>query len=121
MTDLSDFSLFFECEPQVVVSDVPWDYAGATFHFTTSEDEVRCRLAPGEGQISVVWHQRGLKQLELSLNAYFTTKIELLAGQERLVAIPNRDDLPPLVLQLRPHVFVALGSVPWRPRADIPL
>ncbi|MDO9405712.1 MAG: hypothetical protein Q7T87_16900 [Polaromonas sp.] len=111
MTDLTDFALFFECNPSVRPSDVPWDYSGATFFFETTEDTVHCRLAPGEGQISLVWHQRGLKQVEVSLEWYFDVKLERLADRDRLGAIGNRDDLPPLVVQLRPNVFIALGSV----------
>jgi hypothetical protein len=38
-------------------------------------------------------------------------KLEIQAGRERLVAIPDEEGMPPFVLQLRPHVFIALGGI----------
>ena len=53
----------------------------------------------------------GSNRAELSLRGYFDMKLEVQAGRERLVAIPNEVGMPPFVLQLRPHVFIALGGV----------
>jgi hypothetical protein len=58
-----------------------------------------------------VWRQKDVKRVELSLRGYFDMKVEVQSGRERFVAIPNDGDKPPFVLQLRPHVFVALGAV----------
>ena len=38
-------------------------------------------------------------------------KLEVQSGIERFVAIPDDDSKRPLVLQLRPHVFFALGAI----------
>jgi len=111
MIDLDDLGFFFECDPVVSPSDVSWEYAGVSFLFASGDDEVRCYLAPGEGELSVVWRQNKIKRCELSLQGYFDLKLETQSGVERLVAIPNQNQLAPFVLQLRPHVFVALGAV----------
>lgn len=109
--DLDDLRVFFESEPVIHPSDVPWQYSGASFHFRTDADSVWCRLATGEGELAVVWRQGDIKRLELSLEGYFDMKLETQSGVERFVAIPSRDRNPPFVLQLRPHVFAALGAV----------
>jgi len=111
MIDIDDLAYFFECSPVVTPSDVPWEYAGVSLRFESGEDNLSCRMAPGEGELSLVWHQGSQKRLELSLNGYFDVKLESQSGRELLVAIPNQENLALFVLQLRPHVFVALGAV----------
>ena len=59
--DLHDLTLFFEAEPVVDPSDVPWEYGGVSFRFETPEDLVSCQLAPGEGELALVWRQGGVK------------------------------------------------------------
>jgi hypothetical protein len=45
------------------------------------------------------------------MEGYFNMKLERQSGLDRFVAIPNVDSGRPLVLQLRPHVFFALGAI----------
>ena len=87
--DLHELTLFFEAEPAIHSSDAPWEYGGVSFQFEATEDVVSCRLAPGEGELALVWRQRGVKRAELSLRGYFDMKLEIQAGRERLVAIPD--------------------------------
>lgn len=109
--DLDDLQSFFESEPIYDESDVSWEYSGVACRFVTAQDDVSCRLAPGQGELTLMWRQGGLKRLELSLDNLFLMKIESQSGIERLVAIPEDSTRQPFVLQLRPHIFVALGSV----------
>jgi hypothetical protein len=109
--DLHELTIFFESEPVIGAGDVPWEYAGVSFHFRTATDAVRCRLAPGEGELAISWFQGSIKRAEISLEGYFDMKLEVQSGIERFVAIPDDDSKRPLVLQLRPHVFFALGAV----------
>jgi hypothetical protein len=114
--DLEALSIFFESEPVIGPGDVPWEYAGAAFRFQTADDAVWCRLAPGEGELAISWHQGGVKRVEISLEGYFDIRLERQSGLERLVAIPNDDSKRPVVVQLRPHVFFAVGAIPssWK-------
>ncbi|MDO8774194.1 MAG: hypothetical protein Q7K57_36875 [Burkholderiaceae bacterium] len=109
--DLHDLLIFFGSEPKIDESDVPWDYSGAQITFESGDDLVWCRLAPGEGELALVWCQGGVKRVELSLEGYFDVKIENTGGEERLVALPQTSDRRPLVLRLRPQVFIAIGAV----------
>lgn len=109
--DLHDLLLFFGTEPKIDESDVPWEYSGASISFESAEDLVWCRLAPGEGELAIVWRQSALKRMELSLGGYFDVKIENVSGVDRLVARSEEPGTEPFVLQLRPHVFVAIGAV----------
>ena len=45
------------------------------------------------------------------MEGYSDIKIENRSGVERLVAIPDENEARPLVIQLKPHVFVAIGAV----------
>jgi len=87
--DLHELTLFFEAEPAVYPSDVPWEYGGVSFRFETADDLVSCRLAPAEGEVALVWRQHGVKRAELALRGYFDMKLEIQAGRQRLVAISN--------------------------------
>lgn len=109
--DLDELTIFFESEPVIGAGDVPWEYAGASFQFRTASDDVWCRLAPGEGELTILWRQGGVKRAEISMEGYFAMKLQRQSGIERLVATPNDDSNRPFVLQLRPHVFFALGAV----------
>ena len=109
--DLHELTVFFESEPVIQPSDVSWVYGGVSFHFKTTDESVWCRLAPEEGELAMVWRQREVKRMELSLEGYFDMKLELQSGVNRLVAIPSDVGNRPFVLQLRPHVFVAIGAV----------
>lgn len=111
MLELEDLMGFFGAEPVLDKTDVEWPYAGASFRYTGPQDSVWCWLAPGEGDFALVWRQGDTKRLELSLTGYFKVQLEYQSGVRRLVAIPQSEDRPPLVLQLTPHVFVALGAV----------
>src|SRR5262245_47442587 len=108
--DLHHLSLFFESEPVIDPSDVSWEYSGVSFHFRTADDSVSCRLTPGEGQLRLVWRQRDIKRLEVSLEGYFDMRFENQSGVERFVAIASDDRHRPFVMQLRPHVFVSVGA-----------
>lgn len=55
--DLSDLVAFFESEPTLDEHDVPWQYSGALFRYVSGEDSITCRIAPGEGLLSVSWRQ----------------------------------------------------------------
>jgi hypothetical protein len=109
--DLDELSIFFESDPVIGPGNIPWEYAGASFQFRTASDDVWCRLAPGEGELAISWRQGGVKRAEISVEGYFNMKLEIQSGIERLVAIPNDDSNRPLVLQLRQHVFFALGAI----------
>jgi len=109
--ELEDLTAFFEAEPKLRPSDVPWQFSGAAFEYRSPSDSVWCFLAPGEGDVKCLWHQGKVKRAELSLTGYFDVKLESQSGANRLVAIPKDNLAPPFVLQLKPHVFVALGAV----------
>jgi hypothetical protein len=109
--DLHDLLQFFEHEPIIDESDVPWEYSGATAIFRNGADEVWCRLAPGEGALAMLWRQGGVKRFELSVEGYSDMKIERIGTVLRFVAASSEGKKEPLVLQLRPHVFVAMGAV----------
>ena len=109
--DLHDLLMFFGSEPTVDESDVPWDYSGAQLTFQSGRDVVWCRIAPGEGELAILWCQDGIKRVELSLEGYFDVKIENVGSEKRLVALSEASNGKPFVLQLRPQVFIALGAV----------
>ncbi|MEQ1776754.1 MAG: hypothetical protein ABL891_23455 [Burkholderiales bacterium] len=111
MIELHDLSVFFESEAEIRPSDVPWEYSGATFEYQSGDDSVWCFLAPGEGDLRLLWRQGRLKRTEVSLTGYFDMKLENQSGVERFVAIPQDAQKQPFVLQLKPHVFFALGAV----------
>jgi len=109
--DLHDLLMFFGSEPKIDESDVSWDYSGAQITFESGNDVVWCRLAPGEGELALVWRQGGIKRVELSLDGYFDVKIESKGGEEQRVALPEASDSRPFVLRLRPQVFIAMGAI----------
>jgi hypothetical protein len=109
--DLHDLFMFFESEPKVDESDVPWNYSGVQITFESGNDVVWCRLTPGEGELALVWRQDDIKRVELSLEGYFDVKIESTGAEERLIALPEALGRKPFVLRLRPQVFIAMGAV----------
>ena len=110
MLELEDLMGFFGAEPVLDDTDVEWPYAGAAFVHHRADDMVWCWLAPGEGDLALVWRQGETKRVELSLSGYFKVQLEFEAGARRLVAIPESNEKPPFSLQLSPHVFVSLGA-----------
>ena len=108
--ELNDLSTFFACEPTVDAGDNAWKHAGAAFRYVQAEDDVFCNLAPGKGELYVVWRQDGIKRVELSLEGYFEVRLEHQHGVQCLLAQPSQTDRAPLILQLKPYVLVALRA-----------
>lgn len=109
MVDLNELALFFGDLPAVDESDVTWDVSGASFRFENGVDVVQCFLAPTDGRITLAWFENGSRRVELSLTNYFQVQLERRNGATQLVAVPQDRQLSPLVLQLRPAVFIGLG------------
>lgn len=100
---------FFEVEPIIDESDVPWQFSGVAFETIRENNKVYCSLAPGEGCLTFIWWQNNIQIICLSLKGYEKLNIENTGGVEKLVAIPNDGEREPFELQLKPYISVIAG------------
>ena len=103
---------FFEAEPALSDPEDAWalnNYIG--FHTECEDNAVECLISPLHGDLAINWSQHGREIL--SLTSSYARKIVLNSkdGVESMtVHYDEADVMRPLVLQLKPTVFVSWGS-----------
>ncbi|GGE44885.1 hypothetical protein GCM10007421_18820 [Halopseudomonas oceani] len=106
-----EFVGFFECEPQMTDSDVPWCYNTAAYTTVRNGLRVECTISPGYGDMDLLVLNGEEQLVRLSVNHIQKIEFEATAESEKMIVEFNEGTiLHPLILQLKPTVNVSWGT-----------
>jgi len=107
-----DFELisFFESEPKVLDTDIPWFYNTLTFSLTKGNENLIVHISPAYGDLEIYLHQKG----ELKLNWRFYQVIELIIDRNKssecLRIISEAENMAESLLFINPS-FKLIGGM----------
>ncbi|MGO9483447.1 MAG: hypothetical protein ACLPX9_02520 [Rhodomicrobium sp.] len=103
---------FFEAEPVVLDPEAPWVYNTLDFQTVRNGIEVRCRIAPSYGELTVRLMLEGEELAKYELCGAETFRLVMEKGREVLaVAFAPEKLLDNFALQLKPRVWAAWGNL----------
>ena len=106
-----EFVGFFECEPQMTDSDVPWCYNTAAYITVRDRFRVECTISPGYGDLDLLVFLAEQQVVGLSVTHIQKIEFEAINGSEKMVVeFCEGTILHPLILQLKPTVNVSWGT-----------
>jgi hypothetical protein len=107
----------FECEPVLLDEGVPWAYNRLTFTSNRPDEQIVCEIEPAAEILRFRWARQGSLVLDFHLNWVCGLEVTMDQGVELLRAAFRSPAIGPLVIQLKPRVFVSF-STPAAPPED---
>jgi hypothetical protein len=104
---------FFECEPQLLDTEVVWAYNELRFTTVRGSDKVVVEISAGWGELSVSWERDGQQLAWLKLINLEKLQVEMQRDDELLVTTGTHGDQnATLILRLKPVVAIKFKQEP---------
>ena len=100
---------FFECEPDILDDDIPWEYNEITFHSKSENGTLDVKMYMGSEKMSVVWSQNKKNVLDLSLSGTQTIEVIDQSKMDTLIVKFRSDTVKNLVIKIRPFISIVWG------------
>jgi hypothetical protein len=109
--DLHQLISFFEVEPDMTDTDVPYFYNKLIFQNSFGDDNIRVEIEPAFEQIQFSWIKKNITMISLHLEKIESLFIQNERNTETFIAIfQDKNGLQNFELLLRPHIQVRWGN-----------
>ncbi|MES9901272.1 MAG: hypothetical protein ABW168_01155 [Sedimenticola sp.] len=106
-----EFIGFFEVEPEMTDEDIPWYYNTLTYFTERAGVSVECIISPAYGDMDLKLLIAGKELTALSVSYINKILFESKVGKETMIVdFPDKLNLQPLILQLKPTVNLSWGT-----------
>jgi len=100
---------FFECEPTILDSEIPWAYNELTFETKSENGILIVKMISGYEIMEINWIQDKTKVLHLDLKGVMSLRVEDENHCDTLIAGFRSNDVDDLVIMVRPVISIKWG------------
>jgi len=100
---------FFECEPEVLDKDIPWEYNELTFESESENGVLIVKMEMSSELMNIEWHQNNHIVLNLKLKGVYKLQVLNETKLDTLLLEFRNQDTDDLIIKIRPVISVSWG------------
>jgi len=104
-----ELEAFFECEPEVLTDQAPWEFNELTFNAKSDNGTLNVNMITGSERVHIKWTQGENVVCQLDLWGVKDYKVLDKAKYDTLIMSFRNSEVQDLVIKIRPVISIVWG------------